>query len=492
MSQLARISGPLLTNNLLRNGVDLAFETSLLYLDVADNRIGINTAGPTRDLTIVGTTNIANDLIATSKAKVANIVFGPDNNISTITGSLFLSATTITSATLATDNLLISNNEIQSIINNSDIIITDANGFNIYSNTVNHGDMEVTGNILIDTNLHVFGNLNLGSNSQATDDITFSGELGNDLFPTRNNYYQLGYHNEKWKDVYLGTAAISSNIIIDSTGLINTITSNSSLTLSGMSGNVIVESLQFNNNIIASTATNSTITITPGSGASAVISSTSAMQIPVGSETDRPSMSSADIRYSTTDGRYRGYGTSNITFGGVFSDDRLTYVTPESTLNANDKVINFTINGISAATIDTNRATVNSAQISKISITSDTISTTTTNSNLYLSPAGAGSVVINNISIKGSTINSNNGLTLSSTNNGYINFNTTVGMRIPAGGNSVRPLSPVQGLTRYNTDLGYLEIYTGSDWEPAYGASPFITASQMQDLTLIHSLLLGS
>ena len=99
MSQLARISGPLLTNNLLRNGVDLAFETSLLYLDVADNRIGVNTAGPTRDLTIVGTTNIANDLIATSKAKVANIAFGPDNNISTITGSLFLSATTITSAT---------------------------------------------------------------------------------------------------------------------------------------------------------------------------------------------------------------------------------------------------------------------------------------------------------------------------------------------------------------------------------------------------------
>ena len=32
--QLGRISGPLLANNLLRNGVDLAFETDVLYLKV--------------------------------------------------------------------------------------------------------------------------------------------------------------------------------------------------------------------------------------------------------------------------------------------------------------------------------------------------------------------------------------------------------------------------------------------------------------------------
>ena len=36
---VGRISGPLLKANLLRNGVDLAFETDLLYLDVNNNRI---------------------------------------------------------------------------------------------------------------------------------------------------------------------------------------------------------------------------------------------------------------------------------------------------------------------------------------------------------------------------------------------------------------------------------------------------------------------
>ena len=31
---VGRISGPLLKSNLIRNGIDLAFETNLLYLDV--------------------------------------------------------------------------------------------------------------------------------------------------------------------------------------------------------------------------------------------------------------------------------------------------------------------------------------------------------------------------------------------------------------------------------------------------------------------------
>ena len=41
---VGRISGPLLSKNLLRDGVDLAFETDLLYLDVTTGRIGINTS----------------------------------------------------------------------------------------------------------------------------------------------------------------------------------------------------------------------------------------------------------------------------------------------------------------------------------------------------------------------------------------------------------------------------------------------------------------
>ena len=54
---IGRISGPLLKANLLRNGVDLAFETNLLYLDVNNSRVGINNATPQYDLDVTGTTS---------------------------------------------------------------------------------------------------------------------------------------------------------------------------------------------------------------------------------------------------------------------------------------------------------------------------------------------------------------------------------------------------------------------------------------------------
>ena len=67
---VGRISGPLLKDNLLRNGVNLAFETSLLYLDVVNSRIGINTTAPAYDLDVNGTTR-SNNLYATTQANLA-------------------------------------------------------------------------------------------------------------------------------------------------------------------------------------------------------------------------------------------------------------------------------------------------------------------------------------------------------------------------------------------------------------------------------------
>ena len=66
---VGRISGPLLKDNLLRNGVNLAFETNLLYLDVVNSRVGINTNSPTNDLSVNGTTRTTN-LYASTQANL--------------------------------------------------------------------------------------------------------------------------------------------------------------------------------------------------------------------------------------------------------------------------------------------------------------------------------------------------------------------------------------------------------------------------------------
>lgn len=57
---IGKISGPMLVSNLERQGVDLSVETDLLYFDVANNRIGINTATPTVDLDVSGNVQLSN------------------------------------------------------------------------------------------------------------------------------------------------------------------------------------------------------------------------------------------------------------------------------------------------------------------------------------------------------------------------------------------------------------------------------------------------
>ena len=60
MAQVGRISGPLLTENLLRNGNNLAFRndldtTQLLYLDVVEGRLAVNHNAPNYELDVAGT-----------------------------------------------------------------------------------------------------------------------------------------------------------------------------------------------------------------------------------------------------------------------------------------------------------------------------------------------------------------------------------------------------------------------------------------------------
>ena len=57
---LGRISGAMLQGNLERDGSDLAFETDLLYLDVANNRIGIKNTTPAHNLDVATSGKIGN------------------------------------------------------------------------------------------------------------------------------------------------------------------------------------------------------------------------------------------------------------------------------------------------------------------------------------------------------------------------------------------------------------------------------------------------
>ena len=85
---VGRISGPLLQNNLLRNGNNLTFANTspsnpLLKIDVANNKVVINGATATEDLHVLGTAK--------------GVVLGIANSFDT--GDLDFSGTTISNLT---------------------------------------------------------------------------------------------------------------------------------------------------------------------------------------------------------------------------------------------------------------------------------------------------------------------------------------------------------------------------------------------------------
>ena len=148
---IGRISGPLLKANLVREGVNLAFETDLLYLDVNNSRVGVRTASPQYDLDVTGTTRTTN-LIVDTQADLAqftvtgNTISSSNNVINFVPAG---GAATVYNARLQVNNLEITGNTISTFVSNANIELRP-NGLgivDIYSNTTVNGNLSVTGNL---------------------------------------------------------------------------------------------------------------------------------------------------------------------------------------------------------------------------------------------------------------------------------------------------------------------------------------------------------
>jgi len=167
MSQLGRISGPLLKANLLRQGVDLAFETDLLYLDVNNRRIGIKTATPSHELQVNGTTRTTNLEVTGSTAQIGDFLFSP--NTITYDGDLTFNlpeGSALRTSKFSIDSIDIFNNIIATNESNANLEIRPSGTgiIDIKSGVQVAGDLQVDGAITAD------GNIVLGD--ATTDTIT--------------------------------------------------------------------------------------------------------------------------------------------------------------------------------------------------------------------------------------------------------------------------------------------------------------------------------
>jgi hypothetical protein len=130
---VGRISGPLLKPNLIRNGIDLAFETDLLYLDVNNQKIGIKNDSPNNELSVNG--KIDTTQLQSNIAEIGNVIL-ENNTISTIVGNLNLK-TPLNDTINFENNVIIGTDNQNTVFFNSFVssdivpVDNDSTGFNL-------------------------------------------------------------------------------------------------------------------------------------------------------------------------------------------------------------------------------------------------------------------------------------------------------------------------------------------------------------------------
>ena len=295
---VGRISGPLLKDNLLRNGVDLAFETDLLYLDVNNRRIGINTKTPSNELTVSGTTRTTN-LQATNSSTLGQITFS-GNTISSSSNiiNLLPSGTNpvVYQGTISVGNMNITGNTVAGTGTNTNIeISTTGTGQVIFNSSVLvNGNIHATGNITAD------GNITLGDSN--TDNIVFAGEVNSDILPNVTETYNLGSSLARWNNVYAKTVN-TTTVNVTTLNVPQYQTTNLDITLNTIStrtpntnmsfltpgtGGVIIGNLKFSGNSITNIASNAVTQFNETDNGYLKVSGTFGLVIPFGNVATRP------------------------------------------------------------------------------------------------------------------------------------------------------------------------------------------------------------
>lgn len=332
-----RIGGPMLRDNLVRNGIDLAVETDLLYFDVNNQRLGIKKSVPTTTFDVNGTVLFGGNLKFTgtlieSTNTNGNITLQPNGtgklqipylsntrvpyvgsggtvvdspNLTFDGSNLYVAGSIVGSGSVGLGNLSAAGNTLISVNTNENINL-DPNG---------SGKVVIFGNLVVDNltagrityvagddsitddanltyapgYLTLNGVANLGNVSVGTNTITTTNTNGNlDLSPNGTGSVRL-------------TALSSSRVVYTTTG--GALTNSANLVFDGSNltllGQLYVDNLLINGNTISSTVTNSNIILDPTGIGRVVVLGTNAITVPAGTTAERPSGVAGDVRINT-------------------------------------------------------------------------------------------------------------------------------------------------------------------------------------------------
>lgn len=327
---IGRIGGPMLKEDLVRQGVDLSFETNLLYLDVNNKRIGVNTATPNVAMDINGITRFSSNLqingsnIATY-ASNGNITLTPHGTgkvqVSYLTANripyvgtngalldssnLTFNGTTLSAANVNLGNVSFNGNSIQTININGDLLLDPEGTGSVIIDTV---DVEANRVLYSGVNKEIISNANLTFNG-----TTFGATLANittlnagniqtstNTITTTNTNGNIILSPNGTGNVLLATATAN---LVTYTGPDKELLTNSNLKFDGTTlqiGNVTLA-----NNNIATTSGN--LVLTSSSGSKIVADVVTSIRLPIGDTSQRPSPVAGDFRFNTEFGLLEFY-----------------------------------------------------------------------------------------------------------------------------------------------------------------------------------------
>ena len=219
VTNVGKISGQLLKANLTRTS-DLLFDntqvtaTPTLFIGHTNNRIGIKTDSPTRELLVNGDTKIAGDSINTNSMTVGNLTFnGVTSSVTASVGSINLNSSgSHVFNELRTDNLSFTNSGIRGL-GDSDIKIYPGPGtgkFIIPTDLKSYGGIHATGDITFD------GSVFLGGDSP-DDSLVVGADINSDLIPDQTLTFDLGANGKRWGDVRVASMTGLTDVTVDNT-----------------------------------------------------------------------------------------------------------------------------------------------------------------------------------------------------------------------------------------------------------------------------------
>jgi hypothetical protein len=483
MSQMGRIGGALLAQDLLRNGTDLAFENSLLYLNVTGKYVGINTQGPSSDLTIgtvknnggTSTSTIrSTNSIATTTSTIGNFTIS-GSTIQQLTSSITIvpnqaSNPTIVTPGLSSSSLYISNNNVATTVTNDTM--------NITPDGINGGMLSIVAVV----NISAIYNVTLPV-------VQAGATYGTVYFVPGSGIGDEAYIVTQGKGYITGLATVTYNSITYNVNIASVVTTGGNINFANGAGNVAVNvnaglhatgNITFNGNIQLGDSANDDITFIAKVNTDLLPDVLTTLITPV----------SQQLLAETLD-LFIAEDSQNLVTEPLapYYDRTPLYDLGSSSLQWN----NIWTNTITTTASSINAVTVTTATLGNFTFTGNTINNQS--NNITFNPTGTGLVKLNGRQYTvGSDVVQNTGggvFTLDSTGFGYVKFSGSNAVVFPVGDISTRPSAPIVGTMRYNSDVGYGELWNGTTWIPVGGANLVLTQAQVTEVSYAWDLILG-